>query len=261
MFSIALRRVAMARCLQRLPLVIRSYAAPALRARAHFSTASATVSDDEDAKIKCDPYEQNGKPLSRDESDAYLARLDGWKIFDLPAAAAPPPIIPNFAPSAPPPVASAGGCGSNCACAAKGSDTTSCTSKTSTGGCASGSCSSGGCSSGGCSSGACSTSSTAKTCCSKKPAQSENSAAANAPAASSSPVTGSGANARRFKGGLVLRREWYFRTVNAGMDFIDQIKIISTNRTFLVVELLFWSIFSTVWVFCCSQRVINRTAL
>lgn len=44
-------------------------------------------------------------------------------------------------------------------------------------------------------------------------------------------TTGVGANARRFKGGLTLRREWRFRTVQAGVDFIEQIKIIATNGT------------------------------
>jgi hypothetical protein len=40
---------------------------------------------------------------------------------------------------------------------------------------------------------------------------------------------------RRFAGGLVLRREWWFRTIPQGVDFVDQIKIIATNSCVRVV--------------------------
>jgi hypothetical protein len=176
-----------------------------------FSTASASATaaqdlayEEAEARLKCDPYEQGGKPLPRADCDSFLARLDMWKILDLAPAAAPPPIQPNFATGPPPPASAgdaskkasiAGGCGSSsCACAA--ASLTAC-------------------------------SSSASTVSTAAPA------APSAPAASAaSPVTGSGANARRFKGGLVLRREWLFRTVQAGMDFVEQIQIISTNRAF-----------------------------
>lgn len=170
------------------------------------------VSDEEidAAQLKCDPYEQNGQPLSRTDADAYLLRLaPGWRIVDQPAAAAPPPIAPTFKSAPPLPsqqpemrqqsMPAVGGCGSNaCPCAVQaavvGESRLVCSSSISSSTSSSASCS------------------------------------AAAAVAVPSIVSGAGANARRFKGGLMLRREWYFRTVSSGVDFVQQIKIVATNQ-------------------------------